>query len=163
MLHRLLPGSMLSLDDQCKRDRGTNACFVSVTPTPQLGDLNSRGGTARRFSRCASPESCRHHRSSRTTIELSRRRCRRARAQGWPRARAPRRPRVAEIKPVETRRRRPSRRLAYTRAPNYTARPSRAPKRVLQRRPTRERAGRRQLEMINCYHLRANYPTHPLG
>lgn len=29
MLHRLLPGTMLTLDEQCKRDRGTNACFVS--------------------------------------------------------------------------------------------------------------------------------------
>lgn len=30
LLPRVLPGSMLSLDDQCKRDRGTNACFVSL-------------------------------------------------------------------------------------------------------------------------------------
>lgn len=30
LLPRVLPGSMLSLDEQCKRDRGTNACFVSV-------------------------------------------------------------------------------------------------------------------------------------
>ena len=28
LLPRVLPGSMLSLDEQCKRDRGTNACFV---------------------------------------------------------------------------------------------------------------------------------------
>lgn len=30
LLARLLPGSMLSLDDQCRRDRGTTACFVSA-------------------------------------------------------------------------------------------------------------------------------------
>ncbi|KAH9363331.1 hypothetical protein HPB48_006437 [Haemaphysalis longicornis] len=28
LLARMLPGSMLSLDDQCRRDRGTTACFV---------------------------------------------------------------------------------------------------------------------------------------
>lgn len=27
LLPRVLPGTMLSLDEQCKRDRGTNACF----------------------------------------------------------------------------------------------------------------------------------------
>lgn len=29
LLPRVLPGTMLTLDEQCKRDRGTNACFVS--------------------------------------------------------------------------------------------------------------------------------------
>lgn len=29
LLVRVLPGTMLSLDEQCKRDRGTTACFVS--------------------------------------------------------------------------------------------------------------------------------------
>lgn len=33
LLPRVLPGTMLSLDEQCKRDRGTNACFVSLTST----------------------------------------------------------------------------------------------------------------------------------
>jgi hypothetical protein len=31
LLPRVLPGTMLTLDEQCKRDRGTNACFVSQT------------------------------------------------------------------------------------------------------------------------------------
>ena len=30
LLPRVLPGTMLTLDEQCKRDRGTNACFVSA-------------------------------------------------------------------------------------------------------------------------------------
>lgn len=30
LLPRVLPGTMLTLDEQCKRDRGTNACFVSI-------------------------------------------------------------------------------------------------------------------------------------
>ena len=28
-LPRILPGKLLSLDDQCRKDRGTSACFVS--------------------------------------------------------------------------------------------------------------------------------------
>lgn len=29
-LPRVLPGKLLSLDAQCRRDRGTSACFVSI-------------------------------------------------------------------------------------------------------------------------------------
>ncbi len=29
-LPRVLPGKLLSLDAQCRRDRGTSACFVSA-------------------------------------------------------------------------------------------------------------------------------------
>lgn len=29
LLARELPGTMLTLDEQCERDRGTQACFVS--------------------------------------------------------------------------------------------------------------------------------------
>lgn len=39
LLPRVLPGSMLSLDEQCKRDRGTNACFVSDLPSATRGGL----------------------------------------------------------------------------------------------------------------------------
>lgn len=31
LLDRELPGTMLTLDEQCERDRGTQACFVSTT------------------------------------------------------------------------------------------------------------------------------------
>uniref|UniRef100_A0A6G1SQ26 A disintegrin and metalloproteinase with thrombospondin motifs 8 n=1 Tax=Aceria tosichella TaxID=561515 RepID=A0A6G1SQ26_9ACAR len=44
MLHRLLPGSMLSLDDQCKRDRGTNACFKDARVCAQLFCFDSASG-----------------------------------------------------------------------------------------------------------------------
>lgn len=30
-LPRVLPGKLLTLDAQCRRDRGTSACFVSLT------------------------------------------------------------------------------------------------------------------------------------
>ena len=47
LLPRVLPGTMLTLDEQCKRDRGTNACFVSVPaprerPARQLRNLSER-------------------------------------------------------------------------------------------------------------------------
>lgn len=29
-LPRVLPGKLLSLDAQCRKDRGTSACFVSI-------------------------------------------------------------------------------------------------------------------------------------
>jgi len=40
LLPRVLPGTMLSLDEQCKRDRGTNACFVSVTQILKIWDIS---------------------------------------------------------------------------------------------------------------------------
>lgn len=44
MLHRLLPGTMLSLDEQCKRDRGTNACFKDARVCAQLFCFDSASG-----------------------------------------------------------------------------------------------------------------------
>ncbi|KAG9508814.1 hypothetical protein GZH46_02681, partial [Fragariocoptes setiger] len=44
MLHRMLPGTMLTLDEQCKRDRGTNACFKDARVCAQLFCFDSSSG-----------------------------------------------------------------------------------------------------------------------
>ncbi|KAF7488255.1 A disintegrin and metalloproteinase with thrombospondin motifs 8 [Sarcoptes scabiei] len=44
LLPRVLPGSMLSLDEQCKRDRGTNACFKDGRVCAQLFCFDSASG-----------------------------------------------------------------------------------------------------------------------
>ena len=40
-LPRVLPGKLLSVDAQCKKDRGTSACFVS-TPSYALRPANNK-------------------------------------------------------------------------------------------------------------------------
>ncbi|KAH8032545.1 hypothetical protein HPB51_025998 [Rhipicephalus microplus] len=44
LLARMLPGSMLSLDDQCRRDRGTTACFKDSRVCAQLFCYDSSSG-----------------------------------------------------------------------------------------------------------------------
>ncbi|RWS17879.1 A disintegrin and metalloproteinase with thrombospondin motifs 1-like protein [Dinothrombium tinctorium] len=44
LLPRVLPGTMLSLDEQCKRDRGTNACFKDARVCAQLFCFDSASG-----------------------------------------------------------------------------------------------------------------------
>jgi len=39
-LPRVLPGKLLSLDAQCRKDRGTSACFVSFTPVTRHGHVS---------------------------------------------------------------------------------------------------------------------------
>ncbi|XP_053211315.1 uncharacterized protein LOC128394963 [Panonychus citri] len=44
LLPRVLPGTMLTLDEQCKRDRGTNACFKDARVCAQLFCFDSASG-----------------------------------------------------------------------------------------------------------------------
>lgn len=40
-LPRVLPGKLLSLDAQCRRDRGTSACFVSFSKIIKIPPVKS--------------------------------------------------------------------------------------------------------------------------
>ncbi|XP_054718754.1 A disintegrin and metalloproteinase with thrombospondin motifs like [Uloborus diversus] len=44
LLVRVLPGTMLSLDEQCKRDRGTTACFKDARVCAQLFCFDTASG-----------------------------------------------------------------------------------------------------------------------
>ncbi|KAJ6217721.1 hypothetical protein RDWZM_008878 [Blomia tropicalis] len=58
LLPRVLPGSMLSLDEQCKRDRGTNACFKDARVCAQLFCFDSASGYCVSYRPAAEGSSC---------------------------------------------------------------------------------------------------------
>ncbi|KAH9423576.1 hypothetical protein DERP_005156 [Dermatophagoides pteronyssinus] len=58
LLPRVLPGSMLSLDEQCKRDRGTNACFKDSRVCAQLFCFDSASGYCVSYRPAAEGSSC---------------------------------------------------------------------------------------------------------
>ncbi|XP_054169137.1 A disintegrin and metalloproteinase with thrombospondin motifs 1-like [Oppia nitens] len=66
LLPRVLPGTMLSLDEQCKRDRGTNACFKDARVCAQLFCFDSASGycvsyrPAAEGSPCGDGQTCRN-------------------------------------------------------------------------------------------------------
>ncbi|KAH6922147.1 hypothetical protein HPB50_009896 [Hyalomma asiaticum] len=68
LLARMLPGSMLSLDDQCRRDRGTTACFKDSRVCAQLFCYDSSSGycvsyrPAAEGSPCGDGQTCKNGR-----------------------------------------------------------------------------------------------------
>lgn len=66
LLPRVLPGTMLTLDEQCKRDRGTNACFKDARVCAQLFCFDSASGycvsyrPAAEGSQCGDGQVCRN-------------------------------------------------------------------------------------------------------
>lgn len=58
LLPRVLPGSMLSLDEQCKRDRGTNACFKDARVCAQLFCFDSASGYCVSYRPAAEGSAC---------------------------------------------------------------------------------------------------------
>ena len=58
LLPRVLPGTMLSLDEQCKRDRGTNACFKDARVCAQLFCFDSASGYCVSYRPAAEGSSC---------------------------------------------------------------------------------------------------------
>ncbi|XP_017482058.1 PREDICTED: A disintegrin and metalloproteinase with thrombospondin motifs 1-like [Rhagoletis zephyria] len=58
LLPRVLPGTMLSLDEQCKRDRGTNACFKDARVCAQLFCFDSASGYCVSYRPAAEGSAC---------------------------------------------------------------------------------------------------------
>jgi len=58
LLPRVLPGTMLTLDEQCKRDRGTNACFKDARVCAQLFCFDSASGYCVSYRPAAEGSSC---------------------------------------------------------------------------------------------------------
>ncbi|KAI1285003.1 A disintegrin and metalloproteinase with thrombospondin motifs 16 [Halotydeus destructor] len=58
LLPRVLPGTMLTLDEQCKRDRGTNACFKDARVCAQLFCFDSASGYCVSYRPAAEGSTC---------------------------------------------------------------------------------------------------------
>ncbi|KAG7170768.1 A disintegrin and metalloproteinase with thrombospondin motifs 16-like 2 [Homarus americanus] len=102
-LPRVLPGKLLSLDAQCKKDRGTSACFKDDRVCAQLFCFDSSSGycvsyrPAAEGSDCGNGKICSNGRcvfdngNSISDFDISRRRCAAVASEGrggrtWPRA-----------------------------------------------------------------------------
>ncbi|XP_035208829.1 A disintegrin and metalloproteinase with thrombospondin motifs 4-like [Stegodyphus dumicola] len=58
LLVRVLPGTMLSLDEQCKRDRGTTACFKDARVCAQLFCFDTASGYCVSYRPAAEGSTC---------------------------------------------------------------------------------------------------------
>ncbi|XP_067140080.1 A disintegrin and metalloproteinase with thrombospondin motifs like [Centruroides vittatus] len=58
LLPRVLPGTMFTLDEQCKRDRGTTACFKDARVCAQLFCFDSASGYCVSYRPAAEGSSC---------------------------------------------------------------------------------------------------------